>query len=80
MLQQLLSSVNWGYSTHWPHLPDLIVLDLMQPGMDVLSVCRELKTSGKTRDIPTACLCCGMTGITLAGIAQTLTATRAFRI
>ena len=34
------------------HLPDLIVLDLMLPGMDGLSVCRELKNSGKTSDIP----------------------------
>lgn len=34
------------------HQPDLIVLDLMLPGMDGLSVCREMKSSGKTRDIP----------------------------
>jgi len=32
--------------------PDLILLDLMLPGMDGLSVCRTLKSSDNTRDIP----------------------------
>jgi two-component system alkaline phosphatase synthesis response regulator PhoP len=32
--------------------PDLIVLDLMLPGMDGLTVCRELKMDAKTRDVP----------------------------
>ncbi len=32
--------------------PDLIVLDLMLPGMDGLTVCRELKMDAKTREIP----------------------------
>jgi two-component system alkaline phosphatase synthesis response regulator PhoP len=32
--------------------PDLIVLDLMLPGMDGLTVCRELKMDAKTRDAP----------------------------
>ena len=32
--------------------PDLILLDLMLPGMDGLSVCRRLKTSPDTRMIP----------------------------
>ena len=32
--------------------PNLILLDLMLPGMDGLSVCRALKNSDKTRDIP----------------------------
>jgi two-component system phosphate regulon response regulator PhoB len=32
--------------------PDLIILDLMLPGMDGLSVCRTLKNSDDTRQIP----------------------------
>ncbi|OGR31367.1 MAG: DNA-binding response regulator [Desulfobacca sp. RBG_16_60_12] len=32
--------------------PDLIILDLMLPGMDGLTVCRELKMDAKTRDAP----------------------------
>lgn len=34
------------------YLPDLILLDLMLPGMDGLSVCRRLKASPDTRMIP----------------------------
>ncbi|NMA19594.1 MAG: response regulator transcription factor [Lentisphaerae bacterium] len=33
-------------------LPDLILLDLMLPGMDGLSVCRQLKSQEETRAIP----------------------------
>jgi len=32
--------------------PDVVILDLMLPGMDGLSVCRHLKNSETTRDIP----------------------------
>ena len=34
------------------HLPDLILLDVMLPGADGLTVCRELRTGEKTRDTP----------------------------
>jgi two-component system phosphate regulon response regulator PhoB len=33
-------------------LPDLIILDLMLPGLPGLEVCRELRAGEKTRDIP----------------------------
>jgi two-component system phosphate regulon response regulator PhoB len=34
------------------HLPDLIILDLMLPGLDGLEVCRHLKRDQKTQTIP----------------------------
>ena len=38
------------------HLPDLIVLDLMLPGMDGLDICKALKKNPKTENIPVVML------------------------
>jgi len=34
------------------HRPDLVLLDLMLPGMDGFDVCREIRANKNTRDIP----------------------------
>lgn len=41
-----------GLSLARRSLPDLILLDIMLPGMDGLQVCRRLKSSGDTRAVP----------------------------
>jgi two-component system, OmpR family, phosphate regulon response regulator PhoB len=34
------------------HLPDIILLDLMLPGLNGLDVCRELRSGERTRNVP----------------------------
>jgi two-component system phosphate regulon response regulator PhoB len=41
-----------GLASTGRHHPDLILLDLMLPGMDGLSVCRQLKGNKATHEIP----------------------------
>ena len=41
-----------GLASAGRHNPDLILLDLMLPGVDGLSVCRQLKGNKATREIP----------------------------
>lgn len=53
-----------GYETHVAHdgheglrkaqtvLPDVILLDIMLPGMNGLDVCRELRAGERTREVP----------------------------
>jgi CheY-like chemotaxis protein len=40
--------------------PDLIVLDLVMPGIDGVDVCKKLKTDSETKDIPII-ICTGNT-------------------
>jgi two-component system alkaline phosphatase synthesis response regulator PhoP len=41
-----------GLALAHSHAPDLIVLDLMMPGIDGLDVCKKLKAEDDTRAIP----------------------------
>jgi two-component system phosphate regulon response regulator PhoB len=56
-LQQAGYEVLWafdgqdGLTQAQMHAPDLVVLDLMLPGMDGLEVCRRLRASAQTKDI-----------------------------
>lgn len=51
---QVLPAVNGeeGFRLAKNKLPDLILLDLMLPGMDGLEICRQLKKEPKTQAIP----------------------------
>ncbi len=56
-LQQAGYDVLWafdgqdGLTQAQLHSPDLIVLDLMLPGMDGLEVCRRLRSAAQTKDV-----------------------------
>ncbi len=45
-------SAEEGFNAIEASSPDLILLDLMLPGLDGLSACRQLKANEKTRNIP----------------------------
>jgi phosphate regulon transcriptional regulator PhoB len=55
---QVLSSSNGenGLKLAKERVPDLIVLDLMLPGMGGLTVCQQLKEDPRTKDIPVVML------------------------
>lgn len=36
----------------WKNIPELILLDIMMPGMDGYEVCRKIKSEKRTKDIP----------------------------
>lgn len=58
------------WAARW-HKPDLILLDIMMPGIGGLEVLRRLKKSNKTRNIPI---------IMLTAVANTETEERAFSL
>jgi len=51
--------------------PDLILLDIMMPGMDGYTVCKELKASATTKDIPV---------IFISALNETLDKVKAFEV
>jgi two-component system phosphate regulon response regulator PhoB len=51
-----VTSGEGGLKTARSEIPDLVLLDLMLPGMDGLEVCRVLKNDPKTRHIPVVML------------------------
>lgn len=51
-------------------LPDLILLDIMMPGIDGYEVCKRLKADDRTKDIPV---------IFVTGVSETEDAARGFR-
>jgi PAS domain S-box-containing protein len=60
---------NWEFVES--KLPDLILLDVLMPGMDGFQVCRQLKARKRTRDIPV---------IFLTVVTETLDKVQGFRL
>jgi len=52
-------------------LPDIILLDIVMPGMDGFELCRRLKSDERTKDIPV---------IFMTGLSDTLDEVRGFRL
>ncbi|MCG8617763.1 MAG: response regulator, partial [Desulfobacterales bacterium] len=53
------------------HLPDLILLDILMPGIDGYEVCRRLKDNDDTRHIPV---------IFVTAISEVMDETKGFRL
>ncbi len=49
---QVFHNGSAGLETIRATLPDLVILDIMLPGMDGLSIYREMKAGAQTKDIP----------------------------
>jgi len=62
LIREILSKVNYdvfistngesGISKAEINLPDLILLDILMPGIDGFETCKRLKSNDKTKDIP----------------------------
>jgi two-component system sensor histidine kinase/response regulator len=51
-LVRCIPSAEMALTAIWSELPDLVLLDIMMPGMDGYELCRRLKGDDRTRDVP----------------------------